>query len=90
MMDLLVDARRAFADAGEYGITDIELADHLGLEGEKATRIRRVLRRDGYVTISWAYPSRPDWPPPRPSVWMGVPKPAPMEPSPQEKNDERM
>ena len=66
----LDDARRAFSDAGEYGLTDIELADLLGLEGGRATRVRRLLRMDGYVVISWVYPSRPDWPPPRPSVWM--------------------
>jgi hypothetical protein len=69
-MQLLKEARRAFRDAGEYGLTDIELADLLGMEGGRAIRVRRLLRQDGYVVISWAYPSRPDWPPPRPSVWM--------------------
>ena len=70
MTEHVREARRAFSEAGEYGLTDIELADVLGLEGATATRLRRSLRRDGFVVMSWAYPSRPEWPPPRPSVWM--------------------
>ena len=48
---MIKTAYRAIVEAGDWGVTDVELADQLGVDLAVATRVRRALRRKGRVYV---------------------------------------